>query len=290
MTLFVFGISLLGMMAGVVLLILGLIKKKKLKGGIVLGVSILLFIVSFMMPAPEGSKEKVEVASKTEEELKQEKATSEAKKEEENKVKEEEERKVKEKELAEQKAKEEAKANEEANKKEEEQKVKADESKLKEEAESNGKAETPPPPTTVSTTDTSTILVNDIKKIVTDELGKKNNLKKNTIKDVQYVASDKGAIIALNANENLTTNMTKKGMWKDSKDILQPLSKVNGLDIIIIHWYFPLVDTYGNEKDGIVMSFEINKETLNKINWDNFLTDNIPNVVNNYFEHQAFNK
>lgn len=68
------------MMAGVVLLILGLIKKKKLKGGIVLGVSILLFIVSFMMPAPEGSKEKVEVASKTEEELKKEKATSEAKK------------------------------------------------------------------------------------------------------------------------------------------------------------------------------------------------------------------
>lgn len=153
-------------------------------------------------------------------------------------------------------------------------------------------AETKPTTTTqVSTAETSeTILVNDIKKIVTDELGKKNNLKKNTIKDVQYVASDKGAIIALNANENLTTNMTKKGMWKDSKDILQPLSKVNGLDIIIIHWYFPLVDTYGNEKDGIVMSFEINKETLNKINWDNFLTDNIPNVVNNYFEHQAFNK
>lgn len=127
-----------------------------------------------------------------------------------------------------------------------------------------------------------------MKKIINDKLGKKNNLKKNTINDIQYVASDKGAIIALNANENLTKNMTKKGMWMASKDILQPLSKVEGLDIIIIHWYFPLIDTYGNEKDGIVMSFEINKETLNKINWDNFLTDNIPNVVNNYFEHQAF--
>jgi len=142
----------------------------------------------------------------------------------------------------------------------------------------------------VTTPETSdTILVNDMKKIITDKLGKKNNLKKNTINDIQYVAEDKGAIIAVNANENLTKNMTKKGIWMDSKKILQPLSKLDGLDIIIIHWYYPLVDTYGNEKDGIVMSFEINKETLNKINWDNFLTDNIPNVVSNYSEHQAFN-
>lgn len=99
------------MLTGVVLLILGLIKKKKLKGGIVLAVSVLLFFISFMMPAPEGSKEKVEVASKTEEELNKEKAASEVKKEEENIVKEEEQRKAKEAEdkaLAEKKAKEEA--------------------------------------------------------------------------------------------------------------------------------------------------------------------------------------
>jgi len=33
------------------------------------------------------------------------------------------------------------------------------------------------------------------------------------------------------------------------------------------------------------MSFDIDKATLNKIKWDNFLSDNVPNVVNNYFEH-----
>ncbi|MEK5332031.1 hypothetical protein [Lysinibacillus sp. FSL W8-0992] len=201
-----------------------------------------------------------------------------AKKEAELKAQEEEKRVAKEAEekaLAEQIAKQEADKPEEVNKSEEQKAIVTE--------------TTPTPTTQVNTTDTSeTILVNDMKKIINDKLGKKNNLKKNTINDIQYVAADKGAIIALNANENLTKNMTKKGMWLDSKDILKPLSKVEGLDIIIIHWYFPLVDTYGNEKDGIVMSFEINKETLNKINWDNFLTDNIPNVVNNYFEHQAF--
>ncbi|MFY0517239.1 hypothetical protein ACOMCU_05295 [Lysinibacillus sp. UGB7] len=69
MTIFIFGISLLGMMAGVASLILGLIIRKKLKGGIVLGVSVVLFFVSLMMPTPEGSKEKIDVVSNTQREL-----------------------------------------------------------------------------------------------------------------------------------------------------------------------------------------------------------------------------
>ena len=121
MTLFVFGISLLGMITGVVFLILGLIKKKKLKGGIVLGVSVLLFFVSLIMPAPEGSKEKVEVASKTQEELNKEKEVEQAKKEEE----------AKEKAVAEQKAK--LKEEQAVKEKEEQIKSQVTETKPKEE-------------------------------------------------------------------------------------------------------------------------------------------------------------
>ncbi|AMQ06523.1 MULTISPECIES: hypothetical protein [Sporosarcina] len=76
----------------------------------------------------------------------------------------------------------------------------------------------------------------------------------------------------------------------DSLKILKPISEMKEVDGVIIHWLYPLVDQYGNEKDGEVMVFNIERETLDKINWDNFLTDNFPKVVNDYFEHPAFKK
>ncbi|MET4560737.1 outer membrane biosynthesis protein TonB [Lysinibacillus parviboronicapiens] len=294
MTLFLFGISLLGMMAGVVLLILGFIKKKKLKGGIVIGVSVLLFFVSLLMPAPEGSKEKVEVASKTQEELNKEKEAEQAKKEEEKKALEE--KKAKEEEMIAKKEEKEAKIEEERKAKEaklkEEQAAKAKaEKEAKEKAEANKqKTETKPEKIQTTTKENSNVtLANEAKKVITDKLGKKNNQKKDTVKSyaVTEEGNGKAFIVELNANENFTVNMTKKGMWMDSKKILELLNKKNEFEKIIIHWYYPLIDTYGNEKDVLVMSFNINKATLNKIKWDNFLTDNVPNVVDNYFEHAA---
>ncbi|KYG90042.1 hypothetical protein A0U40_07310 [[Bacillus] sp. KCTC 13219] len=126
-----------------------------------------------------------------------------------------------------------------------------------------------------------------IERTVYESLGNTNNLKKDTIYSLDIFEEDKAIILALNAGENVTVNLTKKGMWKNSKKVLEPLSKIDGLELIIIHWYYPLIDAYGNEKDVMVMAFEVNKETLNKINWDNFLTDNVPNVVSSYFEHEV---
>ncbi|MGA3675513.1 hypothetical protein ACPCXF_10555 [Lysinibacillus agricola] len=69
----------------------------------------------------------------------------------------------------------------------------------------------------------------------------------------------------MNGNENLSKNMTKKGMWMDSKKILEPLNEMNEFDSITIQWFYPFVDTYGNEKDDLIMSFDIDKANLNKI-------------------------
>ena len=168
------------------------------------------------------------------------------------------------------KAKEEAKLKEEQAEKEKEDKEKAEK-----EAKKKNKV--------------NEDLADKAKKIITDKLGKKNNQKKDTVKSYAVTNEDngKGFIVQLNADENFSVNMTKKGMWMDSKKILEPISKMNDFEKVKVHWYYPLVDTYGNEKDVLVMSFDIDKATLNKIKWDNFLTDNLPNVVNNYFEHAA---
>ncbi|GAB0170564.1 cell envelope integrity protein TolA [Lysinibacillus sp. CTST325] len=246
-------LGIFGFFVGLVLLVIGFIKKKKMKGGLVLGISVVVFIIGFIMVPTNGTEsskdskdnEKVETTAKPKEETSEDKA------------------------LIEQKAKEETEKE-------------ASQAQTQQEQAKNDEKNKESKPVTTSSVDKT------IKDIVYGVLGKTNNMKKDTVNDIQYVESDKGVIIALNASENFTTNMTKRGMWLDSKKVLQPLSKVDGLETIIIHWHYPLVDTYGNEKDVLVMAFEVDKATLNKIKWDNFLTDNVPNVVNNYFEHAVF--
>lgn len=133
------------------------------------------------------------------------------------------------------------------------------------------------------------ILEKDVKSIVVEHLGETNNMKKDRINSIVVSEEDNGVLINLNASENFTVNMTKKGMWMDTIEILEPLHNLNKFDIILVNWYLPLVDTYGNESDSLVMSIDMNKETLDKINWENFLTDNLPNVADHYHNHPALN-
>ncbi|MFJ7983099.1 hypothetical protein ACIQ1D_22900 [Lysinibacillus xylanilyticus] len=66
-------LGILGFFVGLVLLVIGLIRKKKMKGGLVLGISIVVFIIGFIMVHTNGTesskdKEKVETAAKPKEE------------------------------------------------------------------------------------------------------------------------------------------------------------------------------------------------------------------------------
>lgn len=49
----------------------------------------------------------------------------------------------------------------------------------------------------------------------------------------------------------------------------------------------PLTDQYGNVKNGEVMRVTMNRETLDKINFENFDAENLSSVADNYYEHQA---
>jgi len=66
-------LGILGFFVGLVLSVIGLIRKKKMKGGLVLGISIVVFIIGFIMVPTNGNesskdKEKVETAAKPKEE------------------------------------------------------------------------------------------------------------------------------------------------------------------------------------------------------------------------------
>lgn len=87
-------LGIIGIFVGLILLVIGLIKRKKMKGGLVLGISFAAFVVGFIMVPTDSeelandSKEKVETAVKPKEETTKEKAEREVK-EAEQKTKEE---------------------------------------------------------------------------------------------------------------------------------------------------------------------------------------------------------
>lgn len=133
-------------------------------------------------------------------------------------------------------------------------------------------------------------LESQARSIVHEEIGEKNNMDKERIADLTVTELVEGSnvVIDLNASENLTNGMTRTGILMNSVEILEPLSKVGGIANIKLVWLLPLVDQYGNEEDGRVLSFVIDKETRDKINWENFDQENLATVTADYFEHPAF--
>jgi hypothetical protein len=87
--------------------------------------------------------------------------------------------------------------------------------------------------------------------------------------------------------------MTKKGMLIDTRDYLKSISKnkkVLKLKGISLIFQMELIDKYGNEKEERVLIVTVSIDTLKKINWDNFIFDDIENVADTYFVHPALEK
>jgi predicted PurR-regulated permease PerM len=93
------------------------------------------------------------------------------------------------------------------------------------------------------------------------------------------------------AKENLTSDLTLRGLWIDAEDITKELSSVVSQSIsrIVIEPYLTLVDQYGKEELSKVASITIKRDTWEKINWENFLTDNLPTIADSYWNHPALN-
>ncbi len=96
--------------------------------------------------------------------------------------------------------------------------------------------------------------------------------------------------ISFLANENLSTNMTVEGMKNDIKDALYTLKESGyAFDTISINVSYPLVDQYGNVKDGEVIKATYSGETLNKLGDDKHAlnNDNLSTIADNWWAHKA---
>lgn len=110
-----------------------------------------------------------------------------------------------------------------------------------------------------------------VKALVTDQLKGTNNMKRDNLKKVEVSEGEDGGwnvTVEFNANDNLSTNLRKKGIEKKMSEIYTALYQ-SGKDIktASITAYFPLADKYGNESDGLVYKSTLDKAVADKVNW-----------------------
>lgn len=89
--------------------------------------------------------------------------------------------------------------------------------------------------------------------------------------------------IYLKTQVGLSNSGTVSSMHLDAKRILEQLQNRSDIDTIVLSWDMQSTDVYGNNKDINVMVITMSKETLNKINFDNFNIENFPDVADEYY-------
>lgn len=159
---------------------------------------------------------------------------------------------------------------------------------VKKRVEEAKKANVKPATETPKVAESSLTPKEEITEIVVNELGAKTNMKNERIVSLTDMHEDGTYfVIALNGNENFTSSTTKRGLQLDAATILEPISQISEIQKVVIQWYLPLIDASGNEVDTQVMIVNIERDSLEEINWDNFDVENFEVVSETYFEHAA---
>lgn len=110
-----------------------------------------------------------------------------------------------------------------------------------------------------------------IKKIVTDQVKGQNNMKKDRLKNLEVAEKNSGwnITVQFNADDNLTTNLRKKGIESDMSELYISLFKSGkNIKTVSISAYFPLQDQYGNVNDRVVYASSLDSEEAGKVNWN----------------------
>lgn len=124
-----------------------------------------------------------------------------------------------------------------------------------------------------------------IEEIVIDILGAKTNMKKDRIQEIQII--EDYANIHVHANENLTVDLAKRGMWRDSFNLIEKLATIEDIRVFHIVWYAELVDAKGNTSDRKVMQLEFPRDVIEDINFENVDYNNAATIASFYWEHNA---
>jgi hypothetical protein len=108
---------------------------------------------------------------------------------------------------------------------------------------------------------------------------------------VDDCAMDEGQLYVFWAiNGYPTTGMVRRGAQLDMVAILEAMAESGGpYEAVHAAGSFPMVDAYGNAREQVVVSMMYNKATIERVNWDGFLSDNINEIADEeYLLHPEF--
>ncbi|WP_033827757.1 hypothetical protein [Bacillus andreraoultii] len=83
---------------------------------------------------------------------------------------------------------------------------------------------------------------------------------------------------------------TKFKILMNSAKISEKIFKDEQVSQFILLWDLPLVDAYGNVDNALVARIVLSKDTANLINWENLNYERLPEIADEYFEHNALSK
>lgn len=115
----------------------------------------------------------------------------------------------------------------------------------------------------------------------------KKVIEKDRIIEINKNDQNGHLLVRFKGSENLTNEMTVKGFLMDIRDLLKNLKSDSSVQTFAFNVTYPLVDNYGNESEDIVIKAEFSRETVDKINFDNFDFNKIPEVADEYWSHPA---
>ena len=121
---------------------------------------------------------------------------------------------------------------------------------------------------------------------IISELGRSNR-DVNRLRGLTYENSIVRVTWAI--NDNLTQGMLRTNARSDASDILRLIAE-SGLpyQTVEIQGTFPLVDRLGNSEESVVTQAAYTRATLDRVNWDNFLYDNVFLIAEGSMIHQDF--
>ncbi len=101
------------------------------------------------------------------------------------------------------------------------------------------------------------------------------------IRGISFDAFETGDVfVEWEINDNLTNDLIKFGAADDCTKIAKAIAK-SGFQYthLTLQGYFPMQDVYGNSNDAMVINLTYSKATLDKVNWDNFILQNIYKIA-----------
>lgn len=85
----------------------------------------------------------------------------------------------------------------------------------------------------------------------------------------------------------LSVGMDKNAANSDVKEALEKIQALEEIESVTFIGNGELVDEYGNSESEKILTYDFDRETMDKINYDNVAIDNIPDIATDYYQHPA---